>query len=118
MTPKDRLGMPGSRGLIWGAIRPFLTRFERSWNVDTEHAMAEADLLAVEIADAVAAVLNASDADEGTRSEDVSNLLAERDAAVSRAAAAEALLRVALDGLHALGVSTTLEAAVDAAEAS
>lgn len=51
------------KGEVWGAIRPFLTRFERTY-IDPETARAEADVLAVEIADAVAAALDAGAAPE------------------------------------------------------
>lgn len=44
-----------TKGLVWGAIRPFLTCLEPVLHIDRQQAMAEADVMAVEIADAVLA---------------------------------------------------------------
>lgn len=43
------------RGALWGAVRPFLTRFEVNLHGPNERMRAEMDVLAVEIADAALA---------------------------------------------------------------
>lgn len=73
------------RGVIWGAIRPFLTCLEPVLHIDRKQAMAEADVMAAEIADAIGAALAATgprpDPEPTTPcADDVEALLAERDA--------------------------------------
>lgn len=58
----ERAERPG--GEVWGAIRPFLTRFASAYSEDDATARAHLDVLAVEIAEAVEAALGSVPSDD------------------------------------------------------